>query len=270
MVKTRLDTLISQKGLTGSREKARAMILAGEVTVNGVTITKPGTQVSDDAEITITSCIPKYVSRGGLKLEQAIKAFAVEFQDKIVLDIGASTGGFTDCALKHGARKVYAVDVGYGQLDWSLRNDKRVVNLERTNIRYLSLNDLGERVDIITIDVSFISTAKVFPVAEGLLKEDGKVICLVKPQFEAGRGLIGKNGVVRDPSVHREVLGSCIESARKAGLYCTDITYSPITGPKGNIEFLLILAKSAAFARHMEDLILNVVKMAHRELGGKK
>lgn len=268
MAKIRLDILLHTQGLAPSREKARAMIMAGEVKVNGVQIDKPGTGVNEAAEITIESISPRYVSRGGFKLEKAIQDFQVDFQNKVMLDVGASTGGYTDCALQNGARKVYALDVGYGQLDWSLRNDSRVVNIERTNVRYFTLQDLGEQVDIITVDVSFISTALVFPVIKDLLHEDGVIISLIKPQFEAGKDKVGKKGVVRDASVHRQVLLQCIDYARRAGLNCTGITYSPITGPQGNIEYLLYLKKRGEPLENLDNMVNSIVQEAHLKLGG--
>lgn len=268
MGKIRLDTLIYQQGLTSSRERARALIMAGEVKVNGQRIDKPGTNVKPDVDIEISNSSPRYVSRGGLKLEKAIEVFALDFSSAVVLDVGASTGGYTDCALQNGAQKVFAVDVGYGQLDWKLRNDKRVVNLEKTNIRYLDLDTLGERVDIITVDVSFISTRLVFPVLGPLLKEQGLIISLIKPQFEAGKKQVGKKGVVRDAAIHREVLQACINYAEGAVLSCTGITFSPITGPRGNIEYFIKLEKNSKYELEMEEVIDTVVNEAHKQLGG--
>ncbi|MGI6422236.1 MAG: TlyA family RNA methyltransferase [Syntrophomonadaceae bacterium] len=268
MGKIRLDTLIHQKGLTSSRERARALIMSGEVRVNGQRVDKPGTNVNVDVQIEINNSSPRYVSRGGLKLEKAIQEFQIDFSSTVVLDVGASTGGYTDCALQNGARKVFAVDVGYGQLDWKLRNDKRVINLEKTNIRYLNLDTLGEKVDIITVDVSFISTRLVFPVLSPLLKEGGLIIALIKPQFEAGKKQVGKKGVVRDAAVHREVLKACIKYAEDAALSCTGITFSPITGPRGNIEFFIKLEKSAGSQLELEEIIDMVVNEAHKQLGG--
>ena len=270
MAKTRLDNLMMIRGMAPSREKARAMVLAGEVKVNGLRVDKPGASFNEEVDIVLECSGPRYVSRGGFKLEKAIASFNIDFTNKVVLDIGASTGGYTDCALQHGAARVFALDVGYGQLDWSLRNDLRVVCLERTNIRYFSLEQLGQQVDIITIDVSFISTALVFPVIKDMLKNDGSIISLIKPQFEAGRNKVGKKGVVRDPDVHREVLINCITSATKAGLFCTGITYSPITGPQGNIEFFIRLNKEWLSPElEVEKEVALVVSEAHQQLGGK-
>lgn len=270
MAKIRLDVLIQEKGLAPSREKARAIILAGEVRVNGQCVDKPGTNIDEESEIELLHNGPRYVSRGGFKLEKAITYFKVDFNGKVVLDVGASTGGYTDCALQHGAARVYAVDVGYGQLDWSLRNDQRVVNIERTNIRYFSLEELGETVDIVTVDVSFISTGKVFPVIKDLVKPDGDILVLIKPQFEAGKNKVGKKGVVKDQEVHREVLLECMGAADKVGLGCIDATFSPITGPQGNIEFFLHLKNNQPMNPELPERISSLVEQAHHELGGKK
>jgi len=264
-----LDTLVHQQGLAASREKARAMVLAGQVKVNDQVIDKPGTNVDESAVIEVTGPGCPYVSRGGWKLEKALDVFAVPVQDLVVLDVGASTGGYTDCVLQRGARRVYAVDVGYGQLDWKLRNDPRVVNMERTNIRYLPAGAIPELVDLVTVDVSFISTSFVFPVIKGLLKHEGAVICLIKPQFEAGRDKVGRKGVVRDKSTHREVLLNCIANAAGEGLNCRGVTYSPITGPEGNIEFLIYLRQDQPLLPDMERMVENVVDEAHQHLGGK-
>ncbi len=262
MEKIRLDTLLFEKGLATSREKARAMIMAGEVQADGKTIDKPGVKLDPQTDVMVTSVRQPYVSRGGLKLEGAIRDFQLDFDGRTVLDIGASTGGYTDCALQHGAIKVYALDVGYGQLDWKLRNDPRVVVWERTNIRYFTLDELGEKVDIITMDVSFISTTLIFPVLNQLLKENGSIVSLIKPQFEAGREKVGRNGVVKDPKVHAEVLEHCIASAQAAGLYCIDITYSPIMGPKGNIEYFIHLRADAQALSDIHARIAGVVSSA--------
>lgn len=246
------------------------MIMAGEVIVDGKMIDKPGTNVNSEANIDIKGCAARYVSRGGTKLEKAIQAFAVDFTSAAVLDVGASTGGFTDCALQHGARKVYAVDVGYGQLDWKLRNDPRVVNLEKTNIRYLPPDVISVKLDIITVDVSFISTRLVFSVLKDLLKKEGVIISLIKPQFEAGKNQVGKRGVVRDPSVHRKVIADCIGYGELAGLSCTGIAFSPITGPRGNIEYFIKLEHypSQGLKLELDEVINTVVSEAHKQLGG--
>lgn len=269
MAKVRLDTLLYDQGLVNSREKARATIIAGEVRVNGSRIDKPGTRVDEDATLQIESRRIKYVSRGGLKLEAAIEDFQVDFRGKVVLDVGASTGGYTDCALQNGASRVFALDVGYGQLDWSLRNDPRVKVVERTNIRYYSPEKLGELVDIVTMDVSFISTTLIFPVLYILLKEDGELISLIKPQFEAGKDKVGKKGVVKDPQVHKEVLVRCIAAAGQAGFFCAGISYSPIKGPQGNIEYFLYLSKVPQTGEIGFEKLEEVIMSAHSILEGK-
>lgn len=267
MEKRRADQLLFEKGLAPSRAKARAMILAGEVFIQDTRVEKAGTRYKLDTEFTVKSR-QRYVSRGGYKLEGAIQAFALDFTDKTVLDIGASTGGYTDCALQHGAWQVSALDVGYGQLDWGLRNDTRVQVFERTNIRYFSLEDLGSPVDIITMDVSFISTTLIFPVLPALMKNTGEVVSLIKPQFEAGRDKVGKKGVVKDPAVHKEVLLHCIRAASQSGFYCQDICYSPIRGPEGNIEYFLYLLRQQTKNDAIEHTIHKVVDQAHQVLEG--
>lgn len=264
----RLDVLLYDRGLTNSREKARAIILAGEAFVNGVRVDKPGSKVDETSEIQIKSRKQKYVSRGGYKLEGAIRDFDLDLQGKVVLDVGASTGGYTDCALQNGAAKVIALDVGYGQLDWGLRNDTRVAVLERTNIRYVTPETLGELVDVITMDVSFISTRLIFPVITKLLKEDGEIVSLIKPQFEAGRDKVGKHGVVKEPAVHREVLGLCIATAQDSNLYCTGVSFSPLKGAQGNIEYFIHLHKQPHPVGKWDDVIEEVVLKAHNTLGG--
>jgi 23S rRNA (cytidine1920-2'-O)/16S rRNA (cytidine1409-2'-O)-methyltransferase len=239
--KERLDILLVEKGFFTSREKAKAAIMAGLVTVDGEKIEKSGTKINCEACIKVKRNKLKYVSRGGLKLEKAIKLFGLDFQNKIVLDIGASTGGFTDCSLQNGASKVYAVDVGYGQLDWKLRQDNRIIVLERVNARYLTQSHIPENVDIITIDASFISLAKILPAVKRFIKETGFIVTLIKPQFEAGKEKVGKKGVVRDSLTHENVINKLIDAARELGLYCYELTYSPITGPEGNIEYLMLL-----------------------------
>ena len=262
-----MDILLHQQGLAPSREKARGMILAGEVSISGKIVDKPGTHVDESETIEIKPTRLPYVSRGGIKLEKAIQAFAIDFQDKVVWDVGASTGGYTDCALKHGARKVFALDVGYGQLDWTLRNDPRVVNIERTNIRYFDPGQLEELVDIVTIDVAFISTARVFPIIQAGMKNSGQVISLIKPQFEAGRDKIGKKGVVKDKKVHKQVLENSIKNANQAGLFCSNMTWSPIKGPQGNIEYFILLSKEQDNLNGLDNCIENTVETAHQKLG---
>lgn len=238
MVKKRLDVLLTEKGLSGSRSKAQALIMAGKVSVDGQVITKVGTQVSAEASITIKSELP-YVSRGGLKLAAALDSFKVDPKETICADVGASTGGFTDVLLQHGAGRVYAIDVGYGQLAWKLRQDKRVIVMERTNARHLET--LPEAVNLVVIDASFISLKLIFPVVVKWLTSPGQVIALVKPQFEAGKAQVGKGGVVRDVKIHRQVLEKIITYATQCGLSPLGLIPSPITGPAGNHEFLLYL-----------------------------
>lgn len=242
--KTRLDVLLTERGLLDSRQKAQATIMSGIVFVNGQRVDKVGTAVANDAQIEIRGATLQYVSRGGLKLEKAMQTFPLTLEGKICADIGASTGGFTDCMLQKGAKKVYAVDVGYGQLDWKLRNDPRVVCMERTNARYLTHEQIPEELDFASIDVSFISLKLIFPALYGLLREGGEIACLIKPQFEAGREKVGKKGVVRDPTVHLEVLEHFLIHAKENNFTVLGITYSPIRGPEGNIEYLGFLRKS--------------------------
>lgn len=238
MSKQRLDLLLFERGLAESREKAKTTIMSGCVFVDGRRADKPGQTYPDSCEIQVRRSGPEYVSRGGLKLEKALAEFAVDPTGCICLDCGASTGGFTDCLLKRGAARVYAVDVGYGQLAWSLRTDERVVTMERTNIRYVTHEQIPDKLDLCTIDVSFISLKLVLPVLRTLLRDGGEVLCLVKPQFEAGREKVGKKGVVRDPAVHREVLEGFLVNAAEADFSVTEMTFSPIRGPEGNIEYL--------------------------------
>ena len=241
--KTRLDVLLVEKGLQESRQKAQATIMSGLVFVNQQRVDKPGTAVANDAEIEVRGNTLKYVSRGGLKLEKAMATFPVELEGTICGDIGASTGGFTDCMLQNGATKVYSVDVGYGQLAWKLRSDDRVVCMERTNARYLSHEQIPDELDFASIDVSFISLKLILPAVCGILKDKGHVACLVKPQFEAGKEKVGKKGVVRDPAVHLEVLEHFLDHAKESGFTVLGLTYSPIRGPEGNIEYLGYLEK---------------------------
>ncbi|TYP00232.1 23S rRNA (cytidine1920-2'-O)/16S rRNA (cytidine1409-2'-O)-methyltransferase [Geothermobacter ehrlichii] len=241
--KIRLDRLLVERGLAGSRERARALILAGQVLVNEQRIDKAGSQVAVDVELRLKREDIPYVSRGGLKLEAALKQFPVRIGGRVAIDVGASTGGFTDCLLQHGAARVYAVDVGYGQLAWSLRNDTRVINLERTNIRHLTADRLDPLPDLAVIDASFISLAKVLPPTLALLQPEADIIALVKPQFEVGRGKVGKGGVVRDPALRRKALQDVADAARELGLTVGQSIESPVPGPKGNREFLLHLFK---------------------------
>ncbi len=250
--KTRLDVLLVERGLQESRQKAQATIMSGLVFVKGQRVDKPGTAVLNDAEIEVRGSALRYVSRGGLKLEKAMAAFPIALEGAVCGDIGASTGGFTDCMLQNGASRVYAVDVGYGQLAWSLRSDGRVVCLERTNARYLTHEQVPDELDFASIDVSFISLKLILPAVCGLLKPAGHVACLVKPQFEAGREKVGKKGVVRDPAVHQEVLERFLEHAKESGFTVLGLTYSPIRGPEGNIEYLGYLEKGAREAAEFD------------------
>ena len=242
-MKERLDVLLVQRGHAASREKAKAVIMAGCVYVKGQKEDKAGSMVDCAAEIEVRGNTLRYVSRGGLKLEKAMKNFGVELEGKVCMDVGASTGGFTDCMLQNGAVKVYSVDVGHGQLDWKLRNDERVVCMEKTNIRYVTPEDIEEPVDFSSIDVSFISLTKVLLPVRNLLSQDGQIVCLIKPQFEAGREKVGKKGVVRDPAVHKEVIEKVIAFAKEQYLEPLALDFSPIKGPEGNIEYLLYLQK---------------------------
>lgn len=244
-VKKRLDVLLVERGLADSRQRAQAVIMSGQVYVKDQKVDKAGTQVEEDAPIEVRGQTLAYVSRGGLKLEKAMQTWPIALTGAICGDIGASTGGFTDCMLQNGAVKVYAVDVGYGQLAWSLRSDERVVCLERTNARYLTHEQVPDELDFASVDVSFISLKLILPALRGLLKEDGQVVCLVKPQFEAGREKVGKKGVVRDPAVHLEVLEHFLGHAKEAGFTVKGMTFSPIRGPEGNIEYLGWLSAQA-------------------------
>ena len=262
--KTRLDVLLVERGLMESRQKAQTTIMSGLVFVKGQRVDKPGTSVDNEAEIEIRGNVLKYVSRGGLKLEKAMATFPVALEGAVCADIGASTGGFTDCMLQNGASKVYAVDVGYGQLAWKLREDPRVVCMERTNARYLTHEQVPDELDFASVDVSFISLKLILPALCGLLKEGGHVACLVKPQFEAGKEKVGKKGVVRDPAVHLEVLENFLNHAKESGFTVLGITYSPIRGPEGNIEFLAHLSLD-----EVEGIVpdtAEVVRQAHAAL----
>ncbi len=264
-MKERLDVLLVQRGLAPSREKAKAMIMEGNVFVAGQREDKAGTSFDDKAEIEVRGNTLKYVSRGGLKLEKAIENFAIDLTDKICMDIGASTGGFTDCMLQNGAGKVYAVDVGYGQFAWKLRQDARVVCMEKTNIRYVTPEDISEVLDFASVDVSFISLTKVLPAAKELLREQGEMICLIKPQFEAGREKVGKKGVVREPFIHQEVIEKIIAFSRKIGFGVCGLDFSPIRGPEGNIEYLIHIQKGTEGQEEMVDTAA-VVSQAHGAL----
>jgi 23S rRNA (cytidine1920-2'-O)/16S rRNA (cytidine1409-2'-O)-methyltransferase len=264
--KQRIDLLLVQKGFFDSREKAKKALMSGMVFVDNNLIDKPGTKVETNANIRIKGGIP-YVSRGGFKLEKAIENFKLDLSGKITMDVGASTGGFTDCMLQNGAKKVYAIDVGYGQLDWKLRQDDRVICMERTNIRYVKAEDIGEQIDLATIDVAFISLKIVLPVVKKLVKEGGEIVFLIKPQFEAGREKIGKKGVVRSKNTHREIIVEILNFAHEIGLTIKKLTFSPITGPKGNIEFLAYGINSHLSSQlDVEKISYEVVEKAHREL----
>ena len=241
MKKERLDVLMVQRNLAESREKAKALIMSGIVYVNGQKEDKAGTSFEETVQIEVRGNTLKYVSRGGLKLEKAMSRFGVQLAGKVCMDVGASTGGFADCMLQNGAVKVYAVDVGHGQLAWKLRNDDRVICMEKTNIRYVTPEDIGDRIEFASIDVSFISLTKVLGPVKQLLTDEGQVVCLIKPQFEAGREKVGKKGVVREKSVHLEVIEMVMDDARSIGFGILGLEFSPIKGPEGNIEYLLYL-----------------------------
>ena len=267
-MKERLDVLVVSRGLSTSREKAKAMIMTGHVLVDGQREDKAGTMFPDTVEITVKGHILPYVSRGGLKLEKAMTHFGVTLKDKVCMDVGASTGGFTDCMLQNGAVKVYSIDVGHGQLDWKLRNDERVVCMERTNIRYVVPEDIQELSQFTSIDVSFISLTKVLLPVRNLLTENGEIVCLIKPQFEAGREKVGKKGVVRDPKVHEEVIEAVTAYARSISFELKNLEFSPIKGPEGNIEYLLHLHKlpEGEFIEEVPFDIKETVKEAHQDL----
>ncbi len=243
MKKKRLDVLLFEKGMVPSRERAKAIIMSGIVYVNNQKADKAGMSIPEDAEIEIRGKTNSFVSRGGLKIEKALTYFQIDPKDLCVMDIGASTGGFTDCLLTRGARKVYSIDVGYGQLAWKLRQDPRVVCMERTNIRKVTPDMLDDVPEFAVIDVSFISLKLVLPVVAQLLNEHGRIACLIKPQFEAGKGKVGKKGVVREPEIHLDVLNAFVENAHEAGFHVYNLTFSPIKGPEGNIEFLGYIGK---------------------------
>ena len=243
-MKIRLDQYLVQHGMIQSRERAKALIMAGVVFVNEQKVDKAGEMIKENAKVEVRGHDIGYVSRGGLKLEKAMQCFPLTPNGKVCMDIGASTGGFTDCMLQIGAVKVYAVDVGYGQLAWSLRTDERVVNMERTNIRNVTLDMLAEPIEFFSVDVSFISLHHIFPVAQAITTPDAMGVCLVKPQFEAGREKVGKKGVVRDPAVHLEVLEHFLEHAKESRFTVLGLTYSPIRGPEGNIEYLGYLSRA--------------------------
>ena len=261
----RLDVELVNRGLVESREKGRALIMEGAVYVNGQKAYKAGDKVKDGMNIEIRGAKLRYVSRGGLKLEKALDVFPITLDGCVCMDIGASTGGFTDCMLQNGAKKVYAVDVGYGQLAWKLRSDERVVNMERTNIRYIDFDLVELPLDFVSTDVSFISLSHVLPVAYKLLKDGGEMVALIKPQFEAGREQVGKKGVVRDIAVHSEVIKKITSLAFDTGFSVRGLDFSPIKGPEGNIEFLMYLSKDAVRVNAADDdAVKSVTESAHR------
>ena len=268
-MKKRLDILMTERSLAPSREKAKACIMAGEVYVDGQKEDKAGTMFPETVQIEVRGNLLPYVSRGGLKLEKAMKNFGISLEGKVCMDVGASTGGFTDCMLQNHGSKVYSVDVGYGQLDWKLRNDPRVVCMEKTNIRYVLPEDIEEKVEFSSIDVSFISLNKFLLPVRNLLTEEGEIVCLIKPQFEAGREKVGKKGVVRDPAVHQEVIRAVVSYAMGIWMQPLHLSFSPIKGPEGNIEYLLHLKKREEGTQvRLPDTISieAVVKEAHGEL----
>lgn len=271
-MKERLDVLLVKRNLAESREKAKAVIMSGIVYVEGQKEDKAGTTFDESVNIEVRGHTLKYVSRGGLKLEKAMSHFGVILEGKTCMDVGSSTGGFTDCMLQNGAVRVYAVDVGHGQLAWKLRNDERVVCMEKTNIRYVTPDEIPEKIDFSSIDVSFISLTKVLEPVKKLLKEDGEIVCLIKPQFEAGREKVGKKGVVREKSVHLEVIEMVIAYAVSIGFEVLHLEYSPIKGPEGNIEYLLYL-KNHPEGEHFPDVPVapkEIVEAAHQELSEGK
>ena len=271
-MKKRLDILLFEQGFADSREKAKRLIMSGIVYVDNIKEDKAGSTFSEDAVIEVRGKTMKYVSRGGLKLEKAMQNFDITLDGTVCMDVGASTGGFTDCMLQNGAVKVYSVDVGHGQLDWKLRNDERVICMEKTNIRYVTPADIDDILDFASIDVSFISLTKVLTPVRELLKEDGEVVCLVKPQFEAGREKVGKKGVVRDKSVHKDVIREVIAYASANGYRILNLDFSPVKGPEGNIEYLLHLRKAegASESGITDDKISEVVELSHEVLDKKE
>lgn len=265
-MKKRLDILVYEKGFAESREKAKAVIMAGLVYVDNQKADKCGASYDEDCALEVRGSALKYVSRGGLKLEKAIDSFHLDLSGKTAMDIGASTGGFTDCMLQNGAEKVYSIDVGYGQLAWKLRNDKRVVNLERTNMRKVTREQVPDEIDFFSVDVSFISLRLILPVARALMAQNGEAVCLIKPQFEAGRGKVGKKGVVRDPAVHIEVVEGIYEFVLENGFDVLGLDFSPIKGPEGNIEYLIYLRRSDAPQSFTDLTAAQLVEKSHAQL----
>ncbi len=264
--KERLDVLLVEQGFFDSRENAKRHIMAGIILVNDVPVDKAGTKIPIDAKLRIKGHVMPYVGRGGYKLEKALKTFAIDMKGKVMADIGASTGGFTDCALQNGAAKVFAIDVGTNQLDWKLRSNPQVVNMEKTNIKVVTEDTLGEKVDFVSTDVSFISVLKIIPAVKSILKEEGAMAILIKPQFEAGKEKVGKGGIIRDPKVHEEVVRDTLASFETEGFHCWDLTYSPIKGGSGNIEFLAYLKWTKPEHPITEERIHQVVEEAHAAL----
>ena len=265
-MKKRLDVLVFEKGFAESREKAKAIIMSGIVYVNNQKADKPGVSYDENLVVEVRGDSQKYVSRGGYKLEKAMKSFPITLTDKITMDIGASTGGFTDCMLQNGAKKVYSVDVGYGQLAWKLRNDDRVVNLERTNMRYVTDEQVSDKIDFFSVDVSFISLKLILPVVRPLLSEGGQGVCLIKPQFEAGRGKVGKKGVVRDKAVHTEVIASIRDFCLECGFDVLGLDFSPVKGPEGNIEYLIHIRTSNEPTLYTDVTPEELSTASHKEL----
>ena len=264
--KMRLDVAVFERGLAETREKAKALIMAGSVYLNGQKALKGGAAVKDTDIIEVRGAVNPYVSRGGLKLHKAVQNFGLSLEGCVCMDIGASTGGFTDCMLSNGAAKVYAIDVGYGQLAWKLRCDERVVNMERTNFRYVTHEQIPEQVDFASVDVSFISLRKILPVMRELLRDGGRAVCLIKPQFEAGRENVGKKGVVRDRAVHESVVASITEFAVESGFNVCNVAFSPIKGPEGNIEYLMLVEKSDSAAMLWQGSAAELVAASHEQL----
>ncbi len=264
--KMRLDVAVFERGYAETREKAKAMIMAGSVYLNGQKALKGGVNVKETDVIEVRGAVNPFVSRGGLKLDKAVKSFGLDLSDCICMDIGASTGGFTDCMLTNGAKKVYSIDVGYGQLAWKLRCDERVVNLERTNFRYVTREQVPDEVDFASVDVSFISLKLILPVMHTLLKDGGRSVCLIKPQFEAGKENIGKKGVVRDKSVHENVVENITNFASENGFKVIGVDFSPIKGPEGNIEYLMYIEKSEVGEMLWEGSVHELVELSHENL----
>lgn len=265
--KKRLDVALFDQGMAQSRERARSIIMAGQVFVNNQKADKPGMPVKPNDLIEVRGKTLPYVSRGGLKLEKALQCFPIQLRGSVAMDIGASTGGFTDCMLHNGCSKVYAIDVGYGQLAWKLRTDPRVINMERTNFRYLTQAQIPEPIDFASVDVSFISLSKILPVLYPLLKSEGSAVCLIKPQFEAGRDKIGKKGVVRDKIVHKETIENVLTFTRENGFFLSGLTFSPVKGPEGNIEYLMYIKKSKEIPEPVL-VIQDIVEESHLVLDG--